>query len=101
MIRLGGFELDFKLPLEKSPKHISMIKICPKIRKRGDYVMVHLLLKNLDIPAESDSQINEETQRFVKNIIEIEVKPLLKQITKHIPRMSLQATGLEFFSTDK
>jgi hypothetical protein len=101
VIKLDGFELDYKLPLNKSPKHISMIKICPKKRKRGDYVIVHLLLKKLEIPTENDSQVNEETQRFVKNIFEIEVKPLLKELVKRIPIMAIQTDGLKIFSADE
>ena len=100
-IKLDGFELDFKLPLNKIPKHISMIKICPKIRRRGNYVIFHLLLKKLEIPAENDSQVNEETQLFVKNILEVEVKPLLKELVRHIPIMSMQTDGLKILSANE
>jgi hypothetical protein len=47
MFRFSGIEIDFRVYLEKSPKHISMIKICPKKRKRGDYAVIHFLLNGL------------------------------------------------------
>lgn len=100
MFSFSQSEIDFKLTLEKSPKHISMIKICPKKRKRGDYVVVHFLLKDLDIPAKSDSQLNEDTKLMLKNILEIEVKPLLKQVIGNIPQMSRETTHGEFFGTE-
>lgn len=100
MFRFSGGKIHFKIPLEKSPKHISMIQICPKERKRGDYVVIHFLLKDLDIPAESDSQLNEDTKLMFKNILEIEVKPLLKQIVGSIPQMSRATSHGEFFGTE-
>jgi hypothetical protein len=88
MFRFSGIEIDFRVYLEKSPKHISMIKICPKKRKRGDYAVIHFLLNGLDIPSESDAQLNEDTKLMFKNILEIEVKPLLRQLVRSITDIS-------------
>jgi len=97
----SGTEVDFKIMLERSPKHISMIQICPKKRKRGDYVIVHFMLKDLDVPAETDSQVNEDTQLLLKNIFEIEIKPLLQQIVKAVPKIAENVASSKFLTPDE
>ena len=90
-------EIDFKLMLPKSPKHIAMIKICPKRRKHGDYVIIHFQLKKLDVPAETDEQMNIDSQLLIQNIIETEVKPLLKQMLASIPEISKDCLDRHIF----
>lgn len=101
MFRFSEGEIDFRIPLAKSPKHIAMIKICPKKRKRGDYVVVHFLLRDLDIPSESDSQLNEDMKLMFKNILEIEVKTLLKEIVKSIPQISKRTEYSQFWGEEE
>lgn len=73
--------------LDKSPKHISIIKLCPK-RKRGDYVVMHLQVNVMDVPIETDEQIQTDGEMLVANILELEVKPLLQKIIDAIPHLS-------------
>jgi len=81
--RMGGTEIDYKFPLEKAPKHIGYILICPKQRKRGDHVIVHFRLKKLEIPMNyGDEGVKEELDLMMQNIFEVEVKPLLRYLVE-------------------
>ena len=87
-LHVGGFETDFKIMLDKSPKHIAIIKLCPKKRKRGDYAVMHLQVNVMDVSMETDEQMQTDGEMLVANILELEVKPLLEKILDAIPDLS-------------
>lgn len=85
-LRMSEGEWDIRIPLPKVPKHVSMIRICPKERKRGNYVIFHALLKKLNVPFESDKQLKIDSELMFKNILALEVESLLEQVLNQIKK---------------
>ena len=84
-LHIAGFEEDSNFPIKFSPKHISTLLICPKIRKRGNYLRLHIRFKSLDIPADCSK---DELQALIRNILKLEVNTIFQTLT-HIDHEAL------------